>query len=97
LKIEEFLVQKMLIEKSKPKRCYAYFKPYITHNNQFTINFVPHTSFIGILEKQNTSWGVDPLYRVRTYVSMRKTFLNFKIKLKIQLNFYVQKIIQIRE
>jgi hypothetical protein len=60
-------------------------------------NFVPHNSFIGILEKQNTSWGVDPLYRVRTYASMRKTLLNFKIKLKIQLNFCVQKIIKIRE
>jgi hypothetical protein len=90
-------VQKVLIEKSKPKRCYAYYKPYIAHNNQFTKNFVPHNSFIGILEKQNTSWGVDPLYRVRTYASMRKTFLNLKIKLKIKLNFYVQKIIKIRE
>jgi hypothetical protein len=57
-------------------------------------NFVPHNSFISILEKQNTIWDVDPPL---TCASVRKIFLDFKIKLKIQLNFYVKKIIKIRE
>ncbi len=85
---------KMLIEKSKPKRCYAYYKPYIAHNNQFTKNFVPHNSFIGILEKQNTSWGVDPLMNLCIH---EKNILELQNKTKNKLNFYVQKLLKLEK